>query len=131
MASVILWPSLDLPFRLSEPDLACKCRQPDRRSADLQVKESGENRPDNERVAEPAFAAIELYGLFRAAGMNSPASSSAEIFICVSRARAGAGAIRIVRWTEHPRRGTRTCAIVVADSAERGHSARPGEGGTG
>ena len=45
--------------------------------------------------------------------------------------RAGAGAIRIVRWTEHPRRGTRTCAIVVADSAERGHSARPGEGGTG
>ena len=56
-------PALYMPFRLCESDIehAVAAKLAGRRSPDLQVKESGENRRDNERFVEPAFRAIYVY----------------------------------------------------------------------
>ena len=52
-----------MPFRLREPDIehVVAAKLAGLRSPDLQVKESGENRRDNERFVEPAFRAIYVY----------------------------------------------------------------------
>ncbi len=61
MAFFVWSPCLYMSYRLSESDITRSRRKAGCRSPDLQVKESGENRPDNERFIEPAFRAIDIY----------------------------------------------------------------------